>query len=423
MAQPQPEDRAVGSRGLENRIGATPNSPLARRSASQVPALLPRGNWPEPLTQPNYIDRVAESVSLDGDTYLVHWSSNGRRYSARIPDAWVARGGNRTTSMNSAAIRNTRQEALTGLVPHILAGGFQHYIGFWSNASTPVIVPTLFSNISTPRILAGIEAKDADMRRAAMEAADQLRGLASGMLAGKALGLGYQAVRNPNAGMYKMLDRGTGHSQPSSPQPQPLAPVASAGSRSATAPPAGGATSSTLPPVAGTSSGTGPPTRGTTTSSRAPLNELLPGYRTAPGEVLGTVSAPAAPVATTLIGRERESMLPSVLFQRFPESQLRTSFQKGPDVEWVGGVDPGFDIADLKPAAMPPRYANYHEFVRQVRTWGSEGWANREAPKTFRAAMISYDAYGNYYVETVIVVGPNYQVPLEQLARPPKRWK
>jgi hypothetical protein len=426
---PKRADRGISNRGVDNRLGGPPTTlePRDIQAIGQIPVRVRK--WPEPLPQANYIDRVAESVSLDGatGTYLVHWSSGGRRYSARVPDEWILREHDWRTAFDASAIYRTRQAALEAQVPRILAGGSRAYIGFWTNADIPVIVPTLFSDVSTPRIMALVEAKDEDMRQAAREAEEQLRGLARGMLVGRALGLTYQAVRDPKFIGYRLLDSKTGRGLPVA-TPTPAAPRTPAtaerpGSSSGTAPPAAGATSSTAAPASGTPTRTRPPTPGDTTSSKAPLSELLPGYRTAPGEVLGTVAPPASEVATTVVGRERESMLPTVLFYRFPNSQIRFNFRVGPDAEWVGGQDPGFDIADLKPMATAPDYKNYYEFVQQVREWSSKGWANREAPKTFRAAMISYDPQGNFYIETVIVVGPNYRTPLEQLNRPPKPTK
>jgi hypothetical protein len=146
-------------------------------------------------------------------------------------------------------------------------------------------------------------------------------------------------------------------------------------------------------------------------------------YRTTDGEVLGKVPSPSSSIATAVVGREREAWLGPVLSKRFPGSKFRVNFRVGPDVEWIGGLDPGFDIADLKPEPRPPQYGSYGKFVRQVRGWSDQGWAKREAPATFRAAMISYTPDGYFCTETILVVGPNYLTPLKKLDRPPKLKK
>lgn len=424
---PRQEERGVDRRGVENRLGRPQGAPKARdvQTIEQTPVSVPKASWTEPLREPNYIDRLAESVSLDGDTYLVHWSKNGRRYSAPVPDQWIVRERNRVTRLNSSPVYGTRQAALEALAPSILAGGFNNYIGFWTNQEVPVIVPTLFTDVSTPRIMAAIEAKDEDMRQGAREAEETMRGLASGMLMGKALGLAYSAARNPNFAGYRLLDRLT---EPAPARPVPTTPrtlpaAEPTGSSSRTTPPAPGATSSTRPPQAGAPTQTRPPISGSTTSSRSPLNQLLAAYRIRVGEVLGTAAPPASEVATTVVGREREAQLIALLRNRFPLSQLRINFTKGPDVEWIGGADPGFDILDLKPMPRPPNYESYGKFVRQVQEWSSNGWAGRDAPETFRAAMLSYDPQGNYYIEDIGTVGPNYYTPAQQLDRPPKPRK
>ena len=119
-----------------------------------------------------------------------------------------------------------------------------------------------------------------------------------------------------------------------------------------------------------------------------------------------------------------EGHLPQILATRFPQSQFRISLGKGtPDVEWTGGTDPGFDIADLKPASRAPSYESYYKYRTQVRTWAADGWKGREAPATFRAAMLSYTPNGEVFTEDLGVCGPDYLTPVESLNRPAKPTK
>ncbi|MFG2276850.1 hypothetical protein ACGFNY_44720 [Streptomyces chartreusis] len=417
MAGAEQQQETVGDRGIRDRLGGALGA-ADRRAAKEARASIPVTTWPEPLPHANYIDRVAEAVSMDWGTYLVHWTSGGLRYSFGVPDQWIIREYNRTTAFDTT-IHRTRQAALEALVWKITRGGIQVHIGFWSNEQVGVIVPTLFSDVSTPRIMELIEKKDAHMLAGAREAEESLKDLAKGMVIGAGLGKVARAVSNPEFIGYRLLDRGV-------PKTVPTATPAS-GARgstiSATGPPASGETSGTAPPVRGATSATRPPLAGSTTSSRAPLNELLPGYRAGMGEVLGVTSPPASVIATTVVGREREERLVEILRKRLPYTQLRFNFAEGPDVEWIGGVDPGFDILDLKPMPRPPDYDSYATFIRQVRQWSDKGWKGRQAPVTFRAAMCSYDPDGNFYIEDIGTVGPEFYTPYQQLARPPKPWK
>src|SRR4051794_39656432 len=73
-------------RGIENRLArpsTKPASSLAAVASAEVSVR--RGQRPSPRVD-NYIDQVAESVSMDGDTYLVLWWAD---YSARVTDMWV----------------------------------------------------------------------------------------------------------------------------------------------------------------------------------------------------------------------------------------------------------------------------------------------------------------------------------------------
>jgi hypothetical protein len=131
--------------------------------------------------------------------------------------------------------------------------------------------------------------------------------------------------------------------------------------------------------------------------------EPAPGYRTAPGEVLGEIpAAKMPPTNTAQSGLALESEMRAILEQRFPNTQFRYLKSAGPDVEWTGGKDPGFDIGDFKPDTV----AKHYEAIKQFRSWGAEGWNGRVAPKTFRAATMAYQPDGTLYVRDVGIVNP-----------------
>jgi hypothetical protein len=129
------------------------------------------------------------------------------------------------------------------------------------------------------------------------------------------------------------------------------------------------------------------------------------GYPTARGEVLGYIPRDQLPTATgdAAYGREIEPSAVAVLRERFPETEFSLRIGpggKGPDVTWVGGKDPGFNIADIKPDSD----SGWAKFFDQVRQW--EGGPTAAPDGSFRAAMIVYDrADGSVSVVEVGHVG------------------
>jgi hypothetical protein len=247
-------------RGTQNRYG-----PRESKGAIQAPAQPfgddPRLNvkvepprWPPPLRDPKYIDNAIRGVSYDWSGYVLHWSEGGRDYSASLPHAWILFDQDRSTVIYHDVYPD-RAAALMALTPHILAGDgkFSAYIGMWQNKEFPFIVPTLFSDVSTPRIMTLIQAKNEQMRRAANIAAQDLTNLAKGMVIGRLLGGVYSAAQN-----VRLYDQFAPSSVRS---PEPVEYT------TATKPPLQGETSSTRPPVPGETTGTSPPPSGATTTT------------------------------------------------------------------------------------------------------------------------------------------------------------
>jgi Bacterial toxin 5 len=269
-------------RGTANRFGQgdpPPQRPAAPPPKPKVvpaepkagPAKSPAGPAKPPaaagpvLSAPDYIDNLAQSISIDNGAYIVHWSKGKQQYTMAVPETWVRRGPGRAGFLNTGTIYDTRQDAVAALTPLILSSARKYpvrdYVGFWRDAGIPVTAPTVFSELTTPHILAGIEAKDEDMRQAAKAAEQEVIDLAKGMLVGRFLGGAHAAAQSSFRG----------------PVPQfrvpPAEPTNARGlppgeQSTATTPPARGATSSTGPPAAGTQTSTVPPARGATASSR-----------------------------------------------------------------------------------------------------------------------------------------------------------
>jgi hypothetical protein len=129
-------------------------------------------------------------------------------------------------------------------------------------------------------------------------------------------------------------------------------------------------------------------------------------YRTAAGEILGEIPANEMPATNTgPSGLGLEPRMRAILEERFPRSQFRyNSGPGGPDVDWVGGEDPGFDALDFKPDTVDQHY----KARKQFREWGGEGWKGRVAPPTFRAAICAYMSDGTLYIRDIAVVGRDY---------------
>jgi hypothetical protein len=127
-----------------------------------------------------------------------------------------------------------------------------------------------------------------------------------------------------------------------------------------------------------------------------------PGYPGALGEVIGAVPRtrlPSSPWGSTRYGQAMEPEMVSVVKQRFPNSRFRFRTGRGntgPDVEWIGGEDPGFHIGDFKPDST----SGYAKFVAQVRRlWSGGTMAKPNQP--FRAAAIMYQHDGTIFIGDV----------------------
>jgi hypothetical protein len=307
MAEARPDSATAGpavtqpQRATDNRFGGQESKgaqksqpvPLDDGNTLDVRPKPPR--WTPPTSDPKYIDNAIKSVSLSGSGYVLHWiDKKGVEYTTTVPDGWIVRTHDRVTFVNSATVYRTRQEALEALTPQILQnpGRFRQYIGLWSNERFPFVVPTMFSDVSTPKIMAAIEAKDEQMRRAALQAEEEMRGVAIGMLEGKALQLAYQGAWNPR--LYNRFDP---------PKSAPAGQGPSSAPTTLTAPPAAGATNPTPAPASGSTSGTRPPVPGAT--SKTPTPQASPSQRstTLESKAVPAPPAPSAPPAGILESR------------------------------------------------------------------------------------------------------------------------
>lgn len=168
------------------------------------------------------------------------------------------------------------------------------------------------------------------------------------------------------------------------------------GSRPPAPPPAGG-----RPPQS--TATTRPPTQPGSGAPRASTNPLA--YIAAPGEVIGQVPAaqlPSRPYGSTGYGTAMEPQMVAMVQRRFPNTQFRFRTGRGntgPDVEWVGGENPGFHIADFKPDSA----TGWKKFVSQARQWDG----GKMAPKNqeFKAAIIMYQQDGTVFIGDVGTVG------------------
>jgi hypothetical protein len=207
MAGTPQEERATDNRHVGNRLGGPARPlPIPLSAIDLLPLTkAEKPKWPAPASAPpDYIDRVAESVAIDGDAYVVYWSQGRQRYFTRIEERWILRKRDSTTAFPDPRVRRSRQEAIEGLTPFILNSGVkaQSYVGYYRLSDTAITLPTVFSDVSTPRVMAAIEAKDEDMRLAARAAEDEMKALGKGMLVGKALGVASSAANNPGSALY-----------------------------------------------------------------------------------------------------------------------------------------------------------------------------------------------------------------------------
>jgi hypothetical protein len=295
--------RATDNRfgGQESR-GAKKLQPLSRDDGKTLDVRPKPPRWSPPSSDPKYIDNAIKSVSLSGNGYVLHWSDRkGVEYTTTLPDSWIVRTHDRETFVNSAKIYETRQQALEGLTPEILRGGgkFKQYIGLWSNDHFPFVVPTMFSDVSTPKIMAAIEAKDEQMRRAAYQAEEEMKRVAIGMLTGKALQLAYQGASNPR--LYNRFDR-----------PPPSASGTPSGAPTTlTAPPQAGATSLTSAPASGSTSGTRPPAAGITSRTPTPQASAAQRSTTLDSKGLAATAPPQSGPPSGIMESKGANLMPA----------------------------------------------------------------------------------------------------------------
>ena len=130
------------------------------------------------------------------------------------------------------------------------------------------------------------------------------------------------------------------------------------------------------------------------------------GYPTAAGEVIGEVPPariPSSSFGTAPYGQEIESELVLIVRRRFPRTEFKINTgrgRKGPDVQRIGGDDPGFDIADFKPDSA----SAYAKFRAQARRLWTGGPMVPEKGQ-FRAAIIQYQQNGTVFVGDIATVG------------------
>src|SRR5579871_1115939 len=125
-------------RGTANRFGQgdpPPQRPAAPPPKPKVvpaepkagPAKSPAGPAKPPvaagpvLSAPDYIDNLAQSISIDNGAYIVHWSKGKQQYTMAVPETWVRRGPGRAGFLNTGTIYDTRQDAVAALTPLILS--------------------------------------------------------------------------------------------------------------------------------------------------------------------------------------------------------------------------------------------------------------------------------------------------------------
>jgi hypothetical protein len=278
----------------------------------------------EPVDDPNYVDNIVSAVSISGSDYVLHWSAEGREYTSPLPDSWINRNNDVPTVIIFGKVFRTRQEAIAGLVPVILdprAAGAMHYVGLWGNETEPFTVPTLFSNVSTPRIMAGIEQKDEDMRRAARDAVEELERLRAGLVMGKVLGETYKLLQNPN--LYRaasaLLRRFASKPVTLPVRTTTTTEASRLNASNATKPPASGAQSKARPATSGATSSTtaSPIQRATTPQNRATGADSRTNLASEPPNARGATNAPTTSrVAPTLLQRQRAFALSQVAAQK-----------------------------------------------------------------------------------------------------------
>jgi hypothetical protein len=124
-----------------------------------------------------------------------------------------------------------------------------------------------------------------------------------------------------------------------------------------------------------------------------------PSYRVGEGEVLGEIDTSKVKglPGTAPFGQSVEPQLDVMVKTRWPHTQFR--FSRGPnrpDVEVVGGEDPGWRMADYKPNSLD----NWYKFRTQMRTW------KLYPDENVRVIMIGYARDNTVSVVDYAIVGP-----------------
>ena len=147
-----------------------------------------------------------------------------------------------------------------------------------------------------------------------------------------------------------------------------------------------------------TASQSNTPLRASTPASPAGASRVASnaGYRYGDGEVIGQVSQselPSAPYGTGPYGRRIEEPIVRIIRKRYPRTRFRfrtNDGETGPDVEWVGGEDPGFDLGDIKPFSD----SGFKKFQTQVRRNWRAGPASAD-PNSFDVVFFGYERDGS----------------------------
>jgi hypothetical protein len=112
------------------------------------------------------------------------------------------------------------------------------------------------------------------------------------------------------------------------------------------------------------------------------------------GVSVGPIASIAVPkglkFGTGKLGDYMHEQFQAILAKAFPTTQFETKLkpgQTGVDVKWIGGDDPGFDFADLKPESL----SGLRKFLSQIVKWDDKGEIAGQG------ALFTYDANGNFY--------------------------
>jgi hypothetical protein len=147
----------------------------------------PDGGWAKNVRDSQvFIDNAAEAISMDMSRgYLVR--CRGTQKGILIPFSQIDYASPGKT-LELSRVYPDRTKAGLGVAEAIIASsgkGFQFFYSYYL-APEGLIAPTVFNESSSPRIFAGIQKKDEQMRAAANDAAVALTWVAVGMLVSKA---------------------------------------------------------------------------------------------------------------------------------------------------------------------------------------------------------------------------------------------